>query len=278
MWQSIDMSALVGTALFGTGNTVVCLRAGVLHGRVVVKRMVTGPAQWPTSLATCSNILAPCAQINTDEVTAPTMMDFCHIAYPHTHHGSLAEWIVSQNAIQQRPSASQQAQIMIGILQAATSLMASCAGIDSIRADEIFLDGFLDPRVRLRHDVVVYSDLGSISDAALRWLAPEDPEVHQPCRCPGTWPSVAYRIGLLLYCLGAQVDDPYPQKSSDMVVLDLQREFQRVGKPVHPDLWQYNGPRPLRDLMEQCLSPNVALRPSLGQMMEALKSQVTDSE
>ena len=37
-----------------------------------------------------------------------------------------------------------------------------------------------------------------------------------------------------------------------------------MGKPVRPDLWQYNGPRPLRDLMEQCLSPNVALRPSLG--------------
>jgi hypothetical protein len=85
---------------------------------------------------------------------------------------------------------------------------------------------------------------------SVKWLSPEEagrgagPPEHL------LWPALSFRLGLLIFCLGAGMgSDPYPHRSPDAVLNDLVRESQGLGEPLRPDLHTFQGPDLLRQLV-----------------------------
>jgi len=275
VWQPVDLQEHLNVAVIGTGKSAVRLRYGVLDERVVVKRMVAGPAAWPAAVATEPLMLAPCGRITTSgqgtsgQNGAEEAGD-CYLAYSHCQHGTLAEWILAQRAAGRQPTAEQSSRILVGVVHAAALFLASGMDVSAICADEIFIDSTEAPRVRLRHDVAPLA--GSVwvpargGDSA-KWLAPEEVAAG----AAAGWPAAAFRAGLILYCLGASMPDPYPHTRGELVLLDLKREVTGTGRAVRPDPSQYHGAKPLKELMEACLSPQVSRRPCQQKMMKALE-------
>merc|ERR1719204_1301994 len=119
------------------------------------------------------------------------------------------------------------------------------------------IDAQGEPRVRLRDGYARGSAPRPMSGAEAKWASPEEAAGQ-----PGRWPSVAYRLGLLVYCMGAKVRDPYPRKRGDLVLMDLRGEVLGGGRPRRPDLSVYRGLASTALLLEECWAPNPAVRPS----------------
>jgi len=276
VWKPVDLREHLSTAIIGTGSTIIRLRYGVLDERVVIKRMSAGTASWPMGVATDPHMLAPCARItaNPDGAVWEDLEEVgdCYMAYSHCQYGSLGEWILAHRAVGRFLTREQSSRVVCGIIRAAALLLSSGMGISSICADEVFIDFEGDPHVRLRHDRDLSASAGASrvitqgGDAA-KWLSPEEAQGS----AAAIWPSAAFRVGLVLYCLGAGTADPYPQKCGKLVFLDLKREAS-CGRPVRPDLGLYRGPASLRSLAEACLSPQPSMRPSMCQLLQALEA------
>merc|ERR1719161_681354 len=73
------------------------------------------------------------------------------------------------------------------------------------------------------------------TDDSAKWLSPHEPEITGWAR--SSLPAaVVHRIGLLLYCMGSGLPDPYPQKMGERVVMDLLREVGGSGRAIRPNL------------------------------------------
>mmetsp|Transcript_122928 Transcript_122928/g.236999 ORF Transcript_122928/g.236999 Transcript_122928/m.236999 type:complete len:1309 (+) Transcript_122928:109-4035(+) len=234
-WGPVELED--NAVLVGAGENVVRLRYGVTDERVVLKRTAACEAQMLGPVAACANVLSPIGLLKGEEA-------LCYLAYPHCQHGTLAEWIIDQRLLSRPPRAAEIVDIVCGILRAASIFVTTGAGLSSLRADEIFLDSEMKPRVRIRH-----------TRTCGKWLAPQDPQVTSMPPGADAWPLAVYKLGLILYCLGAQTPDPYPQKTAEMVLEDLRQEASGDGPSVRPDFSTFNGPKPLRELTEKCLSP-----------------------
>lgn len=235
IWGPVELDG--SAALLGAGENVIRLRYGVRDARVVLKRTAACDAQMPTPVAECSNVLAPIGLLKAEE-------ELCYLAYPYCSYATLAEWIRDRRRLNRPPRVAETVEIVCGILQAASIFVTTGAGLSSLRADEIFLDSELKPKVRIRH-----------TRTCGKWLAPQDPQVTSMPPGADAWPLAAYKLGLILYCMGAQTPDPYPQKNAEMVLEDLRQEASGTGPPVRPDFSKYDGPKSLSELMQKCLSP-----------------------
>ncbi len=135
-----------------------------------------------------------------------------------------------------------------------------------IAAEEIFVDAKGEAQLRLRRDCILGAVLSSCGTLA-KWQSPEEISLAK-WQSPEavSWPSVAFRVGLMLYCLGRRCSDPYPNKRTDLVLLDLKREVAGAGKPVRPDMQQYEGSQAFKEFMMKCLSTGFGSRPSYDMM------------
>jgi len=280
----IDVESHRFAEIIGAWGGVLKLRCGVLDEQVVVKRMVPpeGGGETPTyplGLKTAAALLRPLACIAGVQFSNSG----CYVVYPHCPHGSLGDWIISRFSSDDPVTPEEAARVLIGVLEAVESLLASGSNISVMRADEIFIDAQEFPQVRLRHDMAMLDEVPQpATGSACKWLAPEETDVSaRENRTP--WSAVAFRLGLLIYCLGAQVPDPYSQKHPELVLLDLRREATKIGKPVRPDLstwphlcWNGLDCDILRNLMQVCLSPEACERPDREGMLRALHLQIAE--
>merc|ERR1719174_310666 len=268
-WQVVDLGEYLHVAVIGASTEVVRLKCGVLDMRVVVKRMSLGNASWPDTISSNSHLLPPCGIITTPENEGD-----CYACYPYCHQSSLGEKILAGFSSGKPTSPKEAARLVHGVLEAATTLIASGVSTTCLRADEIFVDELGEAKVRLRHDA---DPSGSeVSGAAAKWFAPEEPEVSQLASAAPAWPAAAFRIGLLLYCIGAQTPDPFPHKRGDLVLLDLHREVTGAGKPVRPNMFQYQHPENLRTLMEECLRSQASQRPDQFEISQRLRAAMSE--
>jgi len=260
-WQVVDLCEYIYASLIGTGSSVIRLRFGVVDERVVVKRLTDNTCSWPVNVANSAHVLAPRALI-----AAADGRDH-YAAYTYCQHGSFAEWIMARSTPKQTLTNPEIAYVMLGIAEVA-SLFVSC-GVDvsAFRADEIFVDGQGQPKVRLHHDASARS---LPLTSAAKWFSPEEAEVFSP-QFPNysAWPAAAYRLGLLLHCLCAGITDPYPDKHVDLVILDLRREKLGSNMPVRP-AQRKDGP--LHVLTMSCLASNPNDRPGYEELKKTLSS------
>jgi len=247
-WRFVDFSG--DPALVGAGESVVRLRYGVIDERVVLKRVTARESQLPVPVV--ANVLSPIALVRPEE-------DKNYLAYAYCQHGTLAEWISKKQQLGAPPKFTETLKIFSGVLQAAFVFITSGIGFNSLRTDDIFLNSELQPRVRIGY-----------AKTCGKWLAPQ--ELRAPSSSPESdaWPVVVFRLGLILYCLGAQTPDPYPDKSAHAVLQDLRLEASGAGCSLRPDFSKYTGPRHLYTLMEQCLSPDSSECPDLETLTETV--------
>jgi hypothetical protein len=291
-WQVVDLGEYLHVAVIGASTEVVRLKCGVLDIRVVVKRMSLGNASWPDTISSDSHILPPCGIITTNKLNPkapefqmpslnPIAPEFkpgdCYVCYPYCHQSSLGEKILAGFSSGRPTSPKEAARLVHGVLEAASTLIASGVSTSCLRTDEIFVDELGEAKVRLRHDT---DSRGSeVSGAAAKWFAPEEPEVSQLASAAPAWPAwpaAAFRIGLLLYCIGAQTPDPFPHKRGDLVLLDLHREVTGAGEPVRPNMFQYQHPEHLRTLMEACLRSQASQRPDQFEISQRLRAAMSE--
>jgi hypothetical protein len=183
-------------------------------------------------------------------------------------HGSLGEWIQATS----NPKCHV-VPILLGITEAAITLVSSGADVSTLCADEIFIDNLLQPRVRLRHD----SSSRSVPlTSAAKWFSPEEAEQFS-LQSPSfsTWPAAAYRIGLLMYCMCASTPDPYPTKHVDEVICDLRGEKRNHFPVVRPDMSRIVL-KQLEMLTMACLATNPDERPDHGRISQTLSKMLQE--
>eukprot|EP00747_Dinoflagellata_sp_TGD_P201775 gnl/TRDRNA2_/TRDRNA2_75249_c1_seq1.p1 gnl/TRDRNA2_/TRDRNA2_75249_c1~~gnl/TRDRNA2_/TRDRNA2_75249_c1_seq1.p1 ORF type:complete len:750 (-),score=122.02 gnl/TRDRNA2_/TRDRNA2_75249_c1_seq1:209-2167(-) len=256
-------------------DTVLQLRHGLIDSRVVAKRMKANVGTWPSALVTHAQTLSPCAVIAAADDEDP---EYCWVIYPHCEFGTLGDWIQSHTNVGRILPPSDMVMILKGILQAASALLQCQSELTVFRTDEIFIDSHRQPRLRLRHDSPpLFTLINSENDAAafpLKWMSPDEikglqQQQHgwpQEQSSTDLWAMAIYRVGLLLYCIGAGTPDPYPSKTAGTVFMDLCHEALSSNPPVRPDMSKYRGPHVLRDLVLNCLSPQAKNRPDLDQI------------
>lgn len=172
----------------------------------------------------------------------------CLIVYPHCKFGNLSDWVSSRNASAQPIGLAEAARVVYGVLLGVEVLLhrGSCI-VSAVQADEIFIDEFQVPRVR---EPLAGTPGGW--RGALKWLSPDE-AVGCLHGTKDPWPALAFRLGLLLYCMNVgEHADPYPHKTGEMVLVDLLREAHGEGPPVRPDMCAYNGPDIMCRLVTSC--------------------------
>jgi len=258
-WRSVDLREHMDVSVIGAGDSVVRLRYGVFDERVVVKRVMADAdaIRCPLAVAGARNVLVPCARITVAGSANP--LD-CYLAYRHL--GPTLEERLQMGALTE----SETATVLLGALRAARALADSGLELSALNTEEIFIDavdGQACVRLRFRQ---VDGVIAQGRDA--KWLAPEEAAGK-----PSGWPSIAFRLGLLMYCIGARAADPYPLKRGDLVRLDLKREAFGAAA-VRPDMSLYYGGDRCRELMERCLATRGTDRPSASKLETALEEML----
>jgi len=208
-WQSVSLfdqlDAVIGV------STHVRLRCGVLDERVVVRSVSMKAANelaWPSTVANHPDVLAPVAILNAG------LVDEIYLAYPYCIHGTLSEWLLAKSSAGMPTGREETVRLGQAIVNAAIVLGSHGERVSELRADEIFIDSEFCPRLRLRRDSPSSFRGGAHGGHPPKWMAPEEIDI-QHTELADIWPIIAYRIGLLLYCIGAQTADPYPNKRDD---------------------------------------------------------------
>eukprot|EP00927_Polykrikos_kofoidii_P021182 TRINITY_DN20133_c0_g1_i1.p1 TRINITY_DN20133_c0_g1~~TRINITY_DN20133_c0_g1_i1.p1 ORF type:complete len:1061 (+),score=170.97 TRINITY_DN20133_c0_g1_i1:170-3352(+) len=233
------------------------LRQGSLDVRVVLRRVPLDacPAVFPVSSnpEDLRHVLRPVARVL--DVSA-CVGGFAILAYPHCAHGTLKDWMLARSSAGHRVSAGETARIVHGVFVGASALLEQDANaLSAVQASEIFVGegGVVMVREPLRGLVGDWNE-------SVRWLSPEEAAGRVDAAIIGVesvWPSLAHRLGLLLYCLrscdGANMD-PYPAQSSDEVLMSLLQEVRDGSVPLlRPDLGPWEGPTILRHFLGACL-------------------------
>jgi len=264
-WHTFDLvSAAVSEQLrngrsaviLGAGTRkIVRLRCGLIDERVALKRIPAVTAAMLRSVDEAQQshvrVLRPIARISTDvlrtKVAQADELRNCFIAYPLCVHGNVAEWFSSR----QTPLTSALcARLARGVLFGAEALLSdSTAAISAVQPDEIFVDANEEPWLR----APLPGRPGGWQDA-LKWMSPEEVggalEANGECN---RWPALSFRLGLLLYCLGTNTMDPYPQMRGEQVLLEMLKELRGAQVPLRPDMSAYRGPEILGRMVAACL-------------------------
>eukprot|EP00927_Polykrikos_kofoidii_P021183 TRINITY_DN20133_c0_g2_i1.p1 TRINITY_DN20133_c0_g2~~TRINITY_DN20133_c0_g2_i1.p1 ORF type:complete len:1070 (+),score=209.28 TRINITY_DN20133_c0_g2_i1:171-3380(+) len=272
--QPFDLSSwAMGTMAHISPLPVLRLRQGLLDVRVVLRRvpLEACPAVFPTftNTADLRHVLRPVARVL--DVSA-CIGGFAILAYPHCSHGTLKDWMLARSCAGESVSAAEAARIVHGVFVGATALLEHGANaLSAVQASEVFVDegGVALVREPLRGLVGDWND-------SVRWLSPEEAIGRIDVASTGVdtvWPSLAHRLGLMLYCLRSSdgaIMDPYPAQSSNEVLLGLLREVREGPLPsLRPDLGTWEGPTILRHFLGACLriggqpAPALAIVPSV---------------
>mmetsp|Transcript_6062 Transcript_6062/g.14985 ORF Transcript_6062/g.14985 Transcript_6062/m.14985 type:complete len:783 (-) Transcript_6062:74-2422(-) len=217
-----------------------------------------------------SYVLRPIARVSNTALAG----GYAILAYPRTAHGSLKEWLAKRQAVGQQVTAAESARVAHGVLLAAAALLESGMEVlSTVHPDEIFIGDNEEPLLRepLPGATGIWND-------NLRWFSPEEAACDAGVGAgtiDAAWPSLAHRIGLLLYCLGSGTTlDPYPEQSGEDVLMNVLREAREQCLPVRPDMTRWQGPSILRQLVAALLrvggQPQPA-RPIVAALLETLK-------
>jgi hypothetical protein len=251
-------------SIIGIGQHVLWGNIGGTSQRIVLKRVQEQDASYPAELEDHEHILLPHYLITNSIGTV-------YACYSYSPNGNLREKIMHTFGSGRQVSPPDAAQVMLGVMKAAIAMMERGISITVLRTDEIFVDQIGNARVRIRNDEDPTGQ-GATGPKA-KWLAPEECEFPtRPKQPQQLWPIVAYRIGLLLYCIGAASPDPYPQKKGELVLQALMGEVAGTAKPCRPRMRPYKHPSPLRELVESCLSAEASDRPRPEVLTQVLHS------
>mmetsp|Transcript_86790 Transcript_86790/g.201942 ORF Transcript_86790/g.201942 Transcript_86790/m.201942 type:complete len:873 (+) Transcript_86790:133-2751(+) len=178
----------------------------------------------------------------------------------------LSTWLAWRSRTCEDLKPSEAARIVRSVLVQAEALLGQGAlALGSVQPDRIFMGENEEPYL---HELLA-AQPGGWGDA-LKWLSPEEAAGRSQGGV-GAWPALAFRLGLLLHCLGSGTcSDPYPGKSGEAVLVGLLAELDGLGPPVRPDMAAYKGPDILRRLVAACLRMGGQAPPARGAMMAVL--------
>jgi hypothetical protein len=273
-YEQFDCRTLASSELVGVGSETIYLRHGLMNMRVVVKRV---PSLSPASaIADHPNVLQPVATISDTSLQEPSgghrqspQPSRGHfLMYPHCESGGLFEWVAERRAAGQPLKPDELSSIVQAVLLGAEALLPheGAHAVSAVRGDEIFMGeaAVVCLRRPLRTRL-------SRSSNSMKWMSPD--EAGRSGLASDLWPALSFRLGMLIYCLGAGLGaDPYPNRSADAVLNDLVREAEGLGKPVRPDLDAFQGPDLLRHLLVACFRLGGQGPPTRGMFSAVLAS------
>jgi hypothetical protein len=186
----------------------IIIRHGILNEQVVLKRCAESLVvkEHPPH----PQLLQPIARISSWGDSSATAMSSSYalhaLAYRHCRHGSLFEWVSARAASNKPVQEAEIANFALSLLQGVDALVHDdpLRSITALRPKDIFVDENEIPV--LRKPIVGHMSESSWGSGLL-WLSPEEATGWLG---PGVdiWPSVAYRIGLLLYSMGGEAGKP----------------------------------------------------------------------
>lgn len=255
------------------------LRHGALDLRVHLRRVIPGGVDLSDAIPSKrlpSQILVPVAFVMP---TGQEEDEGIYLAYPYCEKGSVAEWLAAHRMAGWPVSSVQAARVAMSVLSAVEALLAegSCpaqAVIGAIQPDDIFLDINDTAKVRAPLPAGCIPQSWSSASQSLKWQSPEEAN-GKHIEVDECWPSISFRLGLLLYCLGCQDGsaDPYPKCTPDAVLSALMREDRGMGPPLRPDFQAFRGSSLLSHLTATCLRIGTTGAPdkaAVGRALEAL--------
>lgn len=262
--RALDSVPMAPSKVLGTGSHVIHMQQGVARIRVVLKYMAAEACAVTAELHR-PHILHPLAYM---DMTGASLSAGHVVVYPHCEHGDLPNWVASRRKQGRTVSPPEVARIVLGVMYAAEKLMEQdLEAVGIVQADEIFITEGEDALLR----APLPGRAGGWQDD-LKWLSPDEASGRLNGKDSG-WPALAFRLGLLLYCLGTDnCKDPYPAKTGEEVLVGLLNEANQA---MRPDLAKYKGPDILRRLMSACLQVGCPVMPTKTTMVAMLEALAT---
>ena len=150
-------------------------------------------------------------------------------------------------------------------------LAGSASAISAVQPDEILIceDGVARVREPLPGKPGGWQD-------ALKWLSPDEAAGRMQS-VDNTWPALAFRLGLLLYCLGSGAVDPYPGTTGEAVLMSMLSQSARIPE-MRPNMASYRGPEILRRMVAACLQVDGQSPPTKATLVAVLDAITKDAQ
>lgn len=258
----ITLEELVAQKVVGGGHHVVTLRHGLLDMRVVLKRLER-QAGFEEQLIKHPHVLFPIARITSGYGNAET-----HVAYMHCKYGSLHDYVSVRVAEGEPVRPAEAARIVRSALLGMDAIIGqNPVAVNLFQPGELFIDVNEEPRIRQGSPRAV--PWGE----DLKWMSPEE---TTGTILTDVWPALAFRVGLILYCMCTPARkqlDPYPHMGPEEVLMQLIAEHGDGHRPLRPDMHAFEGPAILRSLVGGCLrcgGQQVPTREAVDSVLKAM--------